>query len=74
MRPRAGRRSRNGQAGPAVLSRPALPEVMPDLRTWAPFDIAWTQRYAVSTYCRILYALHTAEVASKRRALESFGR
>jgi hypothetical protein len=43
---------------------------MPDLRTWAPFDIAWTQCYAVSTYCRILYTLHTAEVASKRGALE----
>lgn len=51
-------------------ARAALPEVMPDLRTWAPFDIAWTQRYAVSTYCRILYTLHTADVASKRGALE----
>jgi hypothetical protein len=50
--------------------RVALPELMADLRTWAPFDIAWTQRYTVSTYCRLLYTLHTAEVASKRGALE----
>jgi hypothetical protein len=47
-------------------ARAALPEVMSGLRTWAPFDIAWTQRYAVSTYCRILYTLHTARVTSKR--------
>jgi hypothetical protein len=51
-------------------ARRALPEVMTDVRTWAPFDVAWTQRYVVSTYCRILYTLHTAEVASKRGALE----
>jgi hypothetical protein len=48
----------------------ALPAVMTGLRGWAPFDVAWTQRYAVSTYCRILYTLHTAEVASKRHALD----
>ena len=50
--------------------RAALPGVMPGLKTWAPFDVAWTQRYAVSTYCRVLYTLHTAEVASKHGALE----
>jgi hypothetical protein len=50
--------------------RVALPEVLPGLKTWAPFDIAWTQRYTVSAYCRILYTLHTAEVVSKRGALE----
>jgi hypothetical protein len=38
-------------------ARTALPEVMTGLRTWAPFDIAWTQRYTVTTYCRILYTL-----------------
>jgi hypothetical protein len=48
----------------------ALPEVMTDLGTWASFDVAWTQRYAVSTYCGILYTLRTAEVASKHGALE----
>lgn len=51
-------------------ARTALPEVMTELRRWAPFDVAWTQRYVVATYCRILYTLHTARVASKRGALE----
>lgn len=51
-------------------ARAALPHVLTELRTWAPFDIAWTQRYTVSTYCRVLYTLHTARVASKRGALE----
>ncbi|HEX4701942.1 MAG TPA: aminoglycoside adenylyltransferase domain-containing protein [Pseudonocardiaceae bacterium] len=49
--------------------RVALPTLLADLRTWAPFDVAWTQRYAVTTYCRILYTLSTARVASKRDAL-----
>lgn len=51
-------------------ARNALPDMLTELRTWAPFDIAWTQRYTVTTYCRILYTLHTAQVASKRHALE----
>jgi hypothetical protein len=51
-------------------ARTALPRLLTDLRTWAPFDIAWTQRYAVTTYCRLLYTLRTARVASKRGALE----
>lgn len=51
-------------------ARNALPELMAGLRTWAPFNIAWTQRYTVTTYCRLLYTLHTAQVASKRGALE----
>jgi hypothetical protein len=50
--------------------RAALPGVLADLRTWAPFDLAWTQRYIVSTYCRMLYTLRTARVASKRGGLE----
>ncbi|MGQ0837384.1 aminoglycoside adenylyltransferase domain-containing protein [Actinokineospora sp.] len=50
--------------------RVALPELMAGLKTWAPFDVAWTQRYTVSTYCRLLYTLRTAEVTSKRGALE----
>jgi len=50
--------------------RVALPDVMAELRTWAPFGTAWAQRCTVSTYCRVLYTLHTAEVASKRGALE----
>ncbi|MER7755435.1 aminoglycoside adenylyltransferase domain-containing protein [Kitasatospora sp. NPDC097643] len=36
----------------------------------ARFDVAWSQRYAVTTYCRALFTLHTGEVTSKRGALE----
>ena len=50
--------------------RTALPTVLADIRTWAPFDVAWTQRYIVATYCRTLYTLCTAMVTSKRGALE----
>ncbi|MFG1925921.1 aminoglycoside adenylyltransferase domain-containing protein [Cryptosporangium sp. NPDC048952] len=51
-------------------ARAALPTLLAETRTWAPFDNAWTQRYLVSTYCRLLYTLATAEVTSKRGALE----
>ncbi|WP_433273721.1 aminoglycoside adenylyltransferase domain-containing protein [Actinosynnema sp. CS-041913] len=50
--------------------RVALPTVLADVLTWASPDIAWTQRYIVSTYCRVLYTLVTARVAAKRDALE----
>lgn len=50
--------------------REMLPGLMADLRTWARFDVAWSQRYAVTTYCRALFTLHTGEVTSKRGALE----
>lgn len=50
--------------------REALPNVLADIETWAPLDVAWTQRYIVSAYCRVLYTLYTAKVASKRGALE----
>lgn len=67
---------------PATLVDPVPPEairarmradlamLIPGLRTWAPFDVAWTQRYVVATVCRMLYSLETAEVTSKRRAME----
>ncbi|MEU2159638.1 aminoglycoside adenylyltransferase domain-containing protein [Streptomyces sp. NPDC019208] len=50
--------------------RTDLPEVLSGIRTWASFDLAWTQRYTVTTYCRVLYSLHTGRVASKRGALD----
>lgn len=50
--------------------RVMLPGLMADLRTWAPLDHAWSQRYAVTLYCRALFTLCTGEVASKRGALE----
>jgi predicted nucleotidyltransferase len=43
---------------------------LPDLYTWATFDIAWVQRYAVSTLCRILHTLDCGRVTSKKAALE----
>ncbi|TWP48030.1 DUF4111 domain-containing protein [Lentzea tibetensis] len=49
--------------------RAALPTVIDDIRAWASFDVAWTQRYAVSAVCRALYTIKTAEVESKRGAL-----
>lgn len=48
----------------------ALPTVLADITEWAPLDVAWTQRYIVTTYCRTLYTIRTAKVASKRGALE----
>jgi hypothetical protein len=41
-----------------------------DLLSWTTFDIAWTQRYAVATLCRMLYTLTTAQVASKQASLD----
>jgi Domain of unknown function (DUF4111) len=49
----------------------ALPTLLDDLAGWIDIDaVAWGQRYAVVTACRILFTLVTAEVASKRCALE----
>ncbi|MDQ3166584.1 MAG: DUF4111 domain-containing protein [Actinomycetota bacterium] len=42
---------------------------LPSLLTWISFDIAWAQRYAVTTLCRILYTLETGTVTSKQAAL-----
>jgi hypothetical protein len=42
---------------------------LPDLLSWITFDIAWAQRYAVSTLCRILYTLVEGRVASKKACL-----
>jgi predicted nucleotidyltransferase len=41
-----------------------------DVLSWAPTEVAWTQRYLVSTCARVLYSLVTGEVTSKRMALE----
>jgi hypothetical protein len=49
----------------------ALPRLLDDLATWIDLDtVAWAQRYAVVTACRILYTWSTAQVASKAGALE----
>jgi predicted nucleotidyltransferase len=50
--------------------RPLIASFLPDLFTWTNFEIAWAQRYAVTTLCRMLYTLDTGAVASKRASLE----
>lgn len=49
--------------------RAELPLVWEGIKGWAPMNVAWTQRYIVATYCRMLYTIHTGEVESKRGAL-----
>ena len=44
-------------------------EFLPAMFTWVTFDIAWAQRYAVTTFCRILHTLDTGRVTSKKAAL-----
>lgn len=43
---------------------------LPDLYSWATFDVAWVQRYAVTTLCRILHTRECGRVTSKKTALE----
>jgi hypothetical protein len=50
--------------------RPLIEGFLPDLLSWTSFDIAWAQRYAVTTLCRMLYTLETGKVTSKPAALE----
>ena len=43
---------------------------LPDLEAWIRLDrIAWAQRYAVTTLCRMLYSIETGEIASKSASL-----
>jgi hypothetical protein len=49
--------------------RQDLATLVDDILGWAPTDVAWTQRYVVTTCCRVLYSLATGEVTSKRAAL-----
>jgi hypothetical protein len=50
--------------------RQLIESFLPDLFSWTSFDIAWAQRYAVTTLCRMLYTLDTGEVASKQASLD----
>jgi predicted nucleotidyltransferase len=56
----------------ALRSRmpPLIESFLPDLFSWISFDVAWAQRYAVTTLCRMLYTLETGDVASKQASLE----
>ena len=63
--------------GPVLVSadilreemRSYLPRFMDELHSWTTFEYAWVQRFAVTTYCRALYTLHTGRVASKLASL-----
>ena len=46
-----------------------VPTLLDDLATWVSIEMAWGQRYAVTTLCRLLYTLDSARVCSKRAAL-----
>jgi hypothetical protein len=50
--------------------RPLIESFLPDLFSWIGLDIAWAQRYAVASLCRMLFTLETGEVTSKPAALE----
>jgi hypothetical protein len=43
-----------------------IPTFLPDLFGWISFEIAWAQRYAVESLCRMWFTFETDEVASKR--------
>ena len=51
-------------------ARSLLATLIPDLRGWANFDVAWTQRYAVYSACRFLHTIETGEVTTKLDALD----
>lgn len=60
------------EVSPDVLRarmRESAGEFLPQLFTWITLDIAWAQRYAVTTLCRILYSLDSGRVTSKKAAL-----
>ncbi|ADB32793.1 hypothetical protein Kfla_3738 [Kribbella flavida DSM 17836] len=49
--------------------RADIPRLLPDLATWVSIEMAWGQRYAVTTLCRMLYTLAEGRVCSKKAAL-----
>jgi hypothetical protein len=65
-------RNKTAPVDPEIL-RPRMPEdartFLPDLVSWINLDIAWAQRYAVTTLCRIMYTLDEGRVTSKKAAL-----
>jgi len=50
--------------------RPQIENLLDDVRSWAPFDIIWTQRYLVETAARMLHTLECGEVITKPQALD----
>ena len=53
-----------------AFARASAGTFMADFTTWMTLDIAWGQRYAVTTWCRILATLESGRVVSKQAALE----
>jgi predicted nucleotidyltransferase len=46
-----------------------IPTFISDLLGWISFDIAWAQRYAVQSLCRMWFTFETDEVASKHDSI-----
>ena len=53
--------------------RAELPGLLAGLESWIDWDVAWCQRYVVTTYCRVLATLATGRVLSKPDALRWAG-
>lgn len=49
--------------------RPLVATFLPDLFVWTTLEISWSQRYAVTTLCRMLYTIETGDVTSKPGSL-----
>lgn len=49
--------------------RADVPGFIDGMRTWISLDLAWAQRYAVTTLCRMLNTYEVGRVTSKRAAL-----
>jgi hypothetical protein len=52
-----------------------IPTFIAELLGWISFDIAWAQRYAVESLCRMWFTFETDEVSSKSDSIHwAFGR
>ena len=49
--------------------RVGVQTLLPDIATWISPEIAWAQRYAVTTLCRMMHTYETGRVSSKKAAL-----
>ena len=52
-----------------AAARESLPGTLDEVATWADMNNAWTQKYIVQTYSRVLYTAMTGRVISKAGAL-----
>ena len=46
-----------------------IDRLLPSMEEWVSLDIAWAQRYAVTTFCRMLRTLDSGRITSKKAAL-----